>query len=162
MLPAARAKNGVAHFVPLSGAAREVLASVTRIDNAAGYILTTTGRTAVSGFSRAKINLDKAMAEAALKERGEPVEIPHWIFHDLRRTAGTGMAERGVLPHVIERVLNHSLSGARVTHIYNRHSYADEKREALETWGKYVTSLVTGRADNVIRIGEAASKALLP
>ena len=30
-----------------------------------------------------------------------------WTVHDLRRTCATGMADLGVLPHVIEAVLNH-------------------------------------------------------
>ena len=50
--------------------------------------------------------------------------MPHWKLHDLRSTCATGLAELGVLPHVIEAVLNH-LSGFRagVAGIYNRNSY---------------------------------------
>ena len=40
------------------------------------------------------------------------MEIPAWRFHDLRRTAVTGMAELGIQPHVIELVVNH-VSGSR-------------------------------------------------
>ena len=44
-----------------------------------------------------------------------------WRIHDLRRTAVTGMAELGVLPHVIEAVVNH-ISGHKggVAGVYNR------------------------------------------
>jgi len=58
-------------------------------------------------------------------------------------------------PHVVEAVLNHR-SGTRrgVAGVYNRFDYADEKRAALEAWGRFVLSLVEGAADNVVRIGE--------
>jgi hypothetical protein len=53
----------------------------------------------------------------------------------MRRTAATGMADIGVQPHVIEAVLNH-VGGhkAGVAGIYNRSTYAAEKRAALDAW----------------------------
>ena len=52
------------------------------------------------------------------------------------------MGELGVLPHVIEAVLNH-LSGFRsgVAGIYNRNSYLPEMRTALELWADHVDAL---------------------
>ena len=49
------------------------------------------------------------------------------------------MAELGILPHVVERVLNH-VSGTfgRVAGIYNRFQYVDEMRDALNTWEVHV------------------------
>lgn len=69
--------------------------------------------------------------------------MPPWRLHDLRRTAATGMADIGVLPHVVEAVLNH-VSGSRagVAGIYNRASYASEKRAALDAWAAHVIKLV--------------------
>ncbi len=49
----------------------------------------------------------------AAKEREEPVEIAPWGFHDLRRTAATGMAKLGFPVQVVEAVLNHA-SGSRL------------------------------------------------
>jgi hypothetical protein len=56
------------------------------------------------------------------------------------------MAETGVLPHVIEAVLNH-VSGHRagVAGIYNRATYAKKKRESLNRWADYILGL-TSRA----------------
>jgi hypothetical protein len=53
------------------------------------------------------------------------------------------MAELGVLPHIIEAILNH-VSGhkAGVSGIYNRAKYVDEMRTALERWAGYVSQLV--------------------
>jgi len=141
-IPKERVKNGAAHDVPLSEAALAVLASVPRIKGKAGYVFTTTGDTPVSGFSRAKANLDKAMLAIAREEVGEDAAIPAWRLHDLRRTAASGMARLGINLPVIEKVLNHtSGSFAGIVGVYQRHSFADEKRNALEAWARFVGSL---------------------
>lgn len=153
-LSADRTKNGRAHDVPLSKAARDVLASVDRIAGKPGFIFTTTGSTPVSGFYKARAALAEAMEQAAAKDRGEPVEIPRWTFHDLRRTAATGMARLGIAVRVTEAVLNHvSGTGGGIVAVYQRHDYADEKRAALDAWARYVTQLVEGTPGNVVRIG---------
>jgi integrase len=66
-----------------------------------------------------------------------------WTFHDLRRTAATIIAKRGVPPHVVERLLNHvsgTISG--VAKIYNRHEYWAERRDAVESLGDYISKIV--------------------
>jgi integrase len=85
-----------------------------------------------SGWSKAKSELD-----ARIKANGDSVRP--WRLHDLRRTTATGMAALGVLPHVVEAVLNR-VSGHRagVAGIYNRHAYAAEKRAALEAWSSHL------------------------
>ena len=152
-LSADRTKNGRAHDVPLSDAVQEVLGAVERIEGKPGFIFTTTGTTPVSGFFKARAHLAEAMERLAAKERGEAVEIPRWTFHDLRRTAATGMARLGIPVRVTEAVLNHiSGTGGGIVAVYQRHDYADEKRQALEAWGRFVLSLVQGQSDNVVRL----------
>ena len=66
-----------------------------------------------------------------------------WTLHDLRRTVTTAMASLGVAPHVADRVLNHqsgTISG--VAAVYNRFVYLEERKAALEAWGRFVESLV--------------------
>lgn len=155
-LSADRTKNGRAHDVPLSAAAREVLDGIERIAGRPGFIFTTTGTSPVSGFFKARAHLADAMEQIAAKERGEPVEIPRWTFHDLRRTAATGMARIGIPVRVTEAVLNHiSGTGGGIVAVYQRHDYAEEKRQALDAWARFVLSLVTGKADNVVQLAEA-------
>ncbi len=52
------------------------------------------------------------------------------------------MAELGVLPHVIEAVLNH-VSGhkAGVAGVYNRATYTSEKQQALRMWDEHIQAL---------------------
>jgi integrase len=120
-----------------------ILATVTTEGD---IVFTTNGKTVVSGWSKTKRRLDEAMS------------IPHWRLHDLRRTAATGMAEIGIAPHIAEACLNH-ISGAKagVAGVYNRASYATEKKAALERWAANVSGLVKGRPANVtsIRKGRA-------
>lgn len=152
-LSADRTKNGRAHDVPLSDAVQAVLGAVERIEGKPGFIFTTTGATPVSGFFKARAHLAEAMERLAAEERGEAVEIPRWTFHDLRRTAATGMARLGIPVRVTEAVLNHiSGTGGGIVAVYQRHDYADEKRQALEAWGRFVLSLVQGQPDNVVRL----------
>ena len=155
-LTADRTKNGRAHDVPLSQPVRDVLAGIDRIEGRPGFIFTTTGNSPVSGFFKARASLAEAMEQAAAKEKGEPVEIPRWTFHDLRRTAATGMARLGIPVRVTEAVLNHvSGTGGRIVAVYQPHDYADEKRQALDAWARFVLSLVEGKADNVVQIERA-------
>ena len=107
VIPAGRSKNNQKHEVPLSDAALSVIAALPRIKSDSGFLLTTNAETPVSGYSRAKGMLDKAMLEIARDEQGQDVKIPRWTFHDLRRTAVSGMARLGIALPVIEKVVNH-------------------------------------------------------
>ena len=136
-IPAKRAKNGSAHMVPLAPLALEVIRTVPRYLDS-DFVFTTTGRTAISGFGRLKRRLDIAFGPDA----------EDWRVHDLRRTVATNMAMLKVQPQVIEAVLNHKsglVSG--VAAIYNRHSYLDEKREALEAWANRVAEIIDREAE---------------
>jgi len=99
------------------------------------FITAKAGDRPVSGFSKAKERLSVRMEEIA------SAPIPLWRLHDLRRTAGTGMAASGVPVSTICRVLNHAEGG--VTKIYNRFGYAEEKREALEAWAGRIGDIVS-------------------
>src|SRR3546814_13520514 len=70
-IPGKIAKNGQPHVVPLSPQAVAIIEATPRIKGTAGLIFTTNGETPVSGYSRAKANLDAAMLRNARKERSE-------------------------------------------------------------------------------------------
>lgn len=141
-LPAARTKNNRAHEVPLNDAAVAILTALPRIGDR--FVLTTTGRTAATGYSVHKRKLDTLL----------PPDMPEWRLHDLRRTAASGMARLGINLPVIEKVINHaSGSFAGIVGVYQRHSFADEKRRALDTWAAFVVALVSDSPrQNVIRL----------
>jgi integrase len=125
-----RTKNGEPHNIPLSSAASIVLQRVPRITNSE-RVFTTNGKTSVSGWSRAKRNLDGLS------------KVEDWRIHDLRRTVATGLQKLGVSLQVIEAVLGHT-SGSRsgVVGVYQRHSFDAEKRTALDSWGAHVMAVI--------------------
>jgi len=64
------------------------------------------------------------------------------------------MAQLGIAPHVIEKVLNHvtgSLAG--VAGVYNRFGYGPEKRNALETWAAHLQRLIEPPDARVVALG---------
>jgi integrase len=141
-LPRHIAKNAVGNEVPLSPAAIAILRRVPRIGRDEFVFPALNGSAnPVSGFSKTKKRLDAAIAHELAKADG--ATMPEWRLHDLRRTAASGMAQLGIAPHVIEKVLNHisgSLSG--VAGIYNRYGYVAEKRQALEAWAAHVARVI--------------------
>jgi integrase len=124
-IPAASYKTGRPHAVPLSQPALRIVSALPRW-NVNDYLFSTmAGAKPVSGFSKAKDRLDRLSGVSA------------WTIHDVRRSVATHMARLGVQQEHIERVLGHVIEGAAGT--YNRYSYLDEKRAALELWGRQWT-----------------------
>ncbi len=143
-LPAARSKNGRTHTIPLARAAVEVLAGMDRLEGSPRVF---------SSFSasRAKEWLDVMLGEVAATARGDdPIEIKPWRLHDLRRTAATTMPRLGVDVVTVERVLGHTMRG--VMAVYQRYSFEQEKRRALELWASFLKGLTTARESNVARL----------
>jgi integrase len=160
-IPKERSKNGVAHEIPLSDTAMTILQSLPRVGDRVDFVFSTTGRTAVSGFSRMKETVDGLIADQLSKEaeaRGNvPDAMPDWILHDLRRTLATNLQKLGVRLEVTEAVLNH-VSGSRagVVGVYQRHDWAAEKRQALDAWARRLEKIVSGAgASNVVELAKA-------
>jgi integrase len=65
------------------------------------------GQGGFSGWSDCKARLDAVILHKRREADPKAKPIPAWQLHDLRRTAATRMAEFGVLPHIVEAVLNH-------------------------------------------------------
>lgn len=124
-IPAKRAKNNKAHIVPLSPAVMNLLQATPY---RSGRVFPKTSQTSRPA-ARIKAKLTALLAH--------PVE--RWVWHDLRRTMATGMQRLGVRFEVTEAALNH-IGGTKsgVAGVYQRHDWADEKREAFEAWGEDV------------------------
>jgi len=157
-LPKERTKNDKQHQVPLSDAVIEILASVPRI-RGKDFVFTMNGEKPVCGFDRAKARVDALMREALGKPADGREAPARWTLHDLRRTFASGLARLGINLPLIEKSLNHtSGSFAGIVGVYQRHSFADEKRTAFDTWARFVETLVSGKAPaNVVRLAGRAS-----
>ena len=131
-LPKERTKNGRAHIVPLSRLAVAILKELPRTNER--YAFSVNGKAAINGFGKPKDRLDALSG------------LSDWTVHDIRRSVASGMARIGISLPVIEKVLNHvSGSFAGVAGIYQRHDFAEEKRAALDAWGKHVAAIVADK-----------------
>jgi len=146
-IPGPRTKNHREHTVPLSSSVLALLATSTRRKDR-DYVFGDGPRRngddqrGFSGWSKAKAALDKRILEACQKDDPKAKHLL-WRLHDLRRTCATVMADRlGVLPHIVESVLNH-INGhkAGVAGVYNRATYETEVRHALQLWADYLNDL---------------------
>jgi integrase len=140
-----RTKNGKPHIIPLSAPAITIIEGLHHV-HGSKFVFTVTGETPVSGFSKVADRFESMLA------------LPDWRLHDLRRTVATGLQRLGVRLEVTESVLGHT-SGSRagIVGIYQRHTWSDEKRAALDAWARHVESLVEGKPANVV--GLAARRA---
>ena len=165
-LPRERTKADRAHQVPLSALALSIIEDCPRTTE---YVFSKPRSGAdkskappISGWSKAKNNLDKRVLEEAIAlaaDRGDapPERISPWHLHDLRRTAATYMAKLGVERVVIGKILNHAES--EVTAIYDRHRYDAEKRQALDLWAKRLKAIVMGRGEERPGRGQTTPRA---
>jgi integrase len=149
-LPRDRSKNDKAHSVPIAPEVRAILAALPRVSD---YVLTTNGRTPISGYSKCKIALD-----AAITALNGGVPIEPWRIHDLRRAMASGMAKMGVQLPIVEKILNHvSGSFGGVQGVYQRHEFNAEKRQTLDMWARHLAEIANGApaATNVVELARA-------
>ena len=125
-IAAADNKARRAHVVPLPPLAMDLISRCHPIGTGRFVF----GAREIVNFSDLKERLD-ALCEQAADELGLSRVAP-WHWHDLRRTAATGLSRLRVPRFTIERILNHS--DGVVTGRYDRYDHLDPKREAIATW----------------------------
>lgn len=144
-IPANRYKNGSAQFVPITKQVRRYLPPTK------GFVFggRTAGKRPYSGFSKAKSALDKTIARE--RKQAELPAMPAWRLHDLRRTARSLLSRAKVPSDIAEIVIGHRLQGVRA--VYDRYSYAEERRDALERLAALIDSIINPRSGNVVKLG---------
>jgi integrase len=151
-IPAERYKTKQPNHVPLSRTALEIIERRPKI-NGCDYVFPSRAATPFSGFSKSKAALDRDVLKAMQKQAKKGVEVEplqNWTLHDLRRTAKTLIVRAGVRPDISERVLGHVIAGVEGT--YDRHSYADEKRDALEKLAAMIERILNPLPSSVTTI----------
>src|SRR5207249_10377021 len=128
--PAERAKNGLAHRVPLSQPAVTILRGLREQANGSPW---TFPSASASGHQEV---LHKATGR--VRERSGVDFVPH----DLRRTVATFLtSELSVSRLVVSKLLNHVEPG--VTKVYDRASYDPDKRRALDAGARALDAIAT-------------------
>jgi integrase len=147
LIPAERMKNKQAHAIPLTGRVRELLDRLPQFEHGDYLFSTTFGRRPVSGFSKMKARLDRAIAAL------EPVAP--WQLHDLRRTVRTGLSRAGVLPFHAELTIAHAQSGVHA--VYDLFRYRGEKLDALQRWEQLLTEIVEPPPGSIVPLRTAVA-----
>ena len=133
-LSSQRTKNETQHDIFLSDMAQDIVWRDERV--AGSYLFSTTGYSPVQSYDKPVKRFRSRMNDLA------GADLPHWSFHDLRRTCETGMAMLGTAQPIIDRCTNH-LTGRGMSRIYNQYQYKQEKTEAWQRWADHVKGLVS-------------------
>jgi integrase len=141
-VPAARSKNGRAHYVPISPLAGEQISEALTLANGSAAIFPSrTGR--VAGHALA----------VAMARLGASIGAADWPTpHDLRRTCATRLAAAGTRAEDVSAVLNHKRADVTGKH-YDLYDRAAEKRAALNRWAQIVAAILEpAPSDNVVTL----------
>lgn len=133
-IPGSRTKNGRGIVLPLHPLlVADLRAVMPDIDPLAPdyRLLGAIAGSGFRGFSKLKEAIDKSAG------------ITGWRWHDLRRTARTGMTRLGVSSEHAEAALNHVSARSALERTYDRHDYQPEVIAALSRWQGHVAALLT-------------------
>jgi integrase len=133
IIPKERYKTKTELLIPLSQAARDLLASIPRTRSP--FVFATASGKALKAFAKPKAALDKDCG------------VSGWTIHDLRRTARSLMSRAGVGADHAERCLGHIIGGIRG--VYDRHAYYEEKKRAFELLAAQIDRIINPR-ENVV------------
>jgi integrase len=132
-LPSSLTKNGREHLFPISARAADILSKAREHIANTNIIFPARGNaeSSFSGWSKSKIGLDEISG------------VTGWTLHDIRRSVATKMAELRIAPHIIERILNH-VTGTMspLSRVYNRATYLEEMRAAIELWEAQLSKII--------------------
>lgn len=116
-------------FLLLPATAIEIIRSRPVLESKP-FVFPGRGKKAMNSWSQMKREFDEHL----------PKDFANWTNHDLRRTARSLMSRAGVPSDLAERVLGHTLPG--VLGIYDRHTYATEKKAALAALETLILEIV--------------------
>lgn len=142
-VPPSNQKSAIPHLVPLSSQAVELFGELRKLAARSPYVLPSLeGR---RDKPMADSSLNWALWQLTRKRNGKPalLDIPHFTLHDFRRTGSTLLHANGYVSDVIEKQLGHTIKGVRG--IYNKASYAPERRTMLQFWANYLDGLTQGK-----------------
>jgi integrase len=141
-IPAQRYKTARDHVVPLSAAARAIIAGQP---DCGPRVFPGVRGAALTRGGNLKAAIDK-------KAPG----VAPWRVHDLRRTARSLMSRAGGRPDIAERVLGHVIPG--VAGVYDRFAYSTEKRDALEQLAALIERIVNPPSLNIVPLNRGARR----
>jgi integrase len=134
-LPSERVKNVNRHIVPLSPLALRLFEKAASRSKDPELVFPSPSTDApITGHAVAKA-MHRSRAIFGLANPITP--------HDLRRTCASFLGELGFSRLIQDKVLNHiTADNSSISGVYDRYSYAREKREALEAWEQHLLRIL--------------------
>jgi integrase len=155
IIPARRSKSRREHSVPLSPLAVKLFREAFELSGDSEHVFPSRPRLKTVQRSQplASHGVSHAM-RLALEKLG--LKRAPATPHDLRRTVATHLAGMGIGENVVARVLNHASEiGKTITgSVYIRHSFSEEKRQALEAWSIELEHIIRKRSglSNIVKL----------
>lgn len=135
-------KNKRPRAIPLTQPIKDVLDSLPR--HLHGYVVTYKGLL-MTGLGGAKHSFEVACGKAGLPYGKKTTD--GIVFHDLRRSAKTGMVKAGVNKIYRDLILGHSLQGMDVNYIVES-GLENELRQAMEQYSAWLVGQFGAVADH--------------
>jgi integrase len=143
-VPASNQKSSIPHLVPLSSQAVALFKELKGHSGGSPYVLASLDGRREEPMSDTTLNW--ALWQIT-RPRGKKEEalltIPHFTLHDFRRSGSTLLHASGYVSDVIEKALGHTIKGVRG--VYNKATYAPERRTMLQFWANYLDGLTQGK-----------------
>lgn len=147
-IPVEKSKNKMPHRVALSPLALELLKEAKKYAGKSRYVFPSPHHEKDWHINRDALSqaIYRNRKQLGFADNDEQKDKEKRIIpHDLRRTAASHMTSMGIPRLVVSKILNHKENS--ITAVYDRHSYDQEKRHALEAWGAKLAEIVVGEEE---------------
>lgn len=145
IIPDENSKNGNAHVIHLSDFAYRAFSSLLELEDHQTWLFPNRDGDSHVCIKTLTKQIGDRQTETPMQGRSKDstslsLSGGRWTPHDLRRTAATLMGELGVLPHVIEKCLNHTEAN-QIVRTYQRQKLAEEQKQAFSLLGQRLSEL---------------------
>lgn len=133
IIPAELSKNGKQHVVHLAPLVANLFLELKTYTGTSAYFVP-------SPYGTKDVPMSVFALNTAMSRIRDAIDVENLSPHMLRHTVSTQMSAIGVAPHVVEKILNHSLTGMLA--VYNHHQYYAERAEAFQKWALKLLEIV--------------------
>ena len=131
-------EKGTGGALALPELALNIIRSLPRFADNPFVFAAARGQGRIIGFSKGKVKLDRLSNTSG------------WALHDLRRSARSLLSRATVAAPIAERILGHAQGGVEA--IYDRHTYFDEKADALRRLARQIERILNPTEAQVIKL----------
>jgi integrase len=150
IVPDERHKSERGHVIWLSAPAWKIIESLPRFKSGDFLFSSTSGRTPINGFSKAKDAFDKI------------AKVEGWTIHDLRRSMRSRLATLPIAQGVAELMIGHAQPGLVETYspqaLINDPDHSElfaKLREGWRLWANKLRDILEPAPANVVRMARA-------